>query len=72
MKMNLDLLLMCQSQKKGEYNDFHLPIGKLSTYKIEIIANPFMNECQIENLKVLLTKYGLEKFLSFSQMDIRK
>lgn len=58
--------------KKGQYKNFSLPIGQLKDYDLEILANPFMKDWEIENIKTLLKKFGLESKLQASKMEIRK
>ena len=57
--------------QKGKYSDFTLPLGQLSSYDLEIIANPFMQNWEYENIQKLLNMYGLKAFLKKSKMDIR-
>ncbi len=58
--------------KKGIHHHFTLPIGKVSSFDIEIIANPFMEQWQFDNLKLLLHNFHLDDKLQKSKMDIRK
>lgn len=58
--------------KKGLYKNFILPIGDLSSYDLKIIANPFMDRWEIDNLKKLLTPYKLDSKVFRSQMDIKR
>lgn len=58
--------------KKGVHEFFRLPIGELKSYEVEIIANPFIEPWQFENLKQLLSKFYLDTRLSLSKMEIRK
>jgi len=57
---------------KGRYESFILPIGKLTAYKFEVITNPFMVDYQKDNLKKVMSKFGLINCLKHSQMAIRR
>jgi hypothetical protein len=60
------------TDKKGLYSKFILPIAELSALNVKVIANPFMESYEIENLKVLLAKYNLANCFTPSEMEIRK
>ena len=57
--------------KKGVYEHLKLLIGDISTYNIEIIANPFMKNWEITNLRALLKPYNLDTKLISSQMEVK-
>lgn len=56
----------------GVHHHFKLPIGPLSNFDLEIIANPFMEDWQFEGLRQILTNYNLDKSITRSKMKIRK
>lgn len=60
------------TKKAGTHSQFLLPIKKLSSFKLEIIANPFMMDWQVNNLSLLLDFFGLKEFLTKSKMVINK
>ncbi|RYE32260.1 MAG: DUF2971 domain-containing protein [Sphingobacteriaceae bacterium] len=64
-------IVVVPNDKRGLHQNFILPIGELSYYDIEIVTNPFMEKWEVENLKKLLEKFGLEKALTSSKMDIK-
>jgi hypothetical protein len=58
--------------KKGVHNHFKLPIGKVSNFDIEIITNPFFEQWQFDNLKLLLKNFDLDNNVQKSKMEVRK
>lgn len=60
------------SDKKGVHHHLRLPIGQVSNLDIEIIANPFMEQWQFDNLKLLLHNFHLDDKLHKSKMEVRK
>jgi hypothetical protein len=59
-------------KKRAEHIYFKLPIGPISSFQIEIIANPFMPQWKYDNLKQLLKVYDLGDRLQKSKMVIRR
>jgi hypothetical protein len=57
--------------KKGVYKKLTLPIGELSTYDLQIITNPFMEEWKVENLMEILKPYNVDTKVIKSQIEIR-
>jgi hypothetical protein len=58
------------TQKAGKHLQFSLPIKPLPSFKMEIVANPFMMDWQVDNLSSLLRKFGLDTFLTKSKMVV--
>ncbi len=65
-------IVVVPDDKRGVHQNFVLPIGELASYDLEIVTNPYMAKWEIENLKKLLEKFGLEKKLTSSKMEIRQ
>jgi hypothetical protein len=60
------------TQDKNKYENFKLPFAELSKLEIKIVTNPYMNNWQIGNLRILLSKFGLDSFIRQSEMAINK
>lgn len=56
------------NENKRKYNSFVLPLGKLKSYDMNIISNPFMEKWEIQNLKALLVKYDMQQSLKSSEI----
>lgn len=56
----------------GKHDYLKLPIGKISVFDVNIIANPFMEKWQYDNLRMLLDNFQVGEKLQKSKMVLRK
>jgi len=58
--------------RKVLYHSFKIPIPKVLQLNFSIIASPFMDKWEFENLKAVLEKYKINHLLSLSKMVLNK
>ena len=56
----------------GKYEFFKLPLGDIAKDDFQVIANPYMEDWKVENIKQLLQLFGIENKLKKSMLRVKK